>query len=113
MIKSRMKPDEFEEMEKNNHDQVASLLDKFLQKHEANIREDNVHLVKGEVPVVISEFARSNDVDLVVMGTVARSCVAGMLMGNTAEQILNDIECSVLALKPSSFSCPVHLDGNK
>jgi universal stress protein E len=112
MIKNRMNPDEFEEMEKNNHDQVANLLDKFLQKHGTNVRAENVHLVKGEVPAVISQFARSNDVDLVVMGTVARSGVAGMVMGNTAEQILNGIECSVLALKPSSFSCPIHLDGN-
>jgi len=112
MIKNRMKPDEFEEMEKKNHDQVASLLDAFLQKHGAHVDAENVHLVKGEVPMVIPEFARSNEVDLIVMGTVARSGVAGMLMGNTAEQILNGIECSVLALKPSSFSCPVHLDGS-
>ena len=111
MIKSRMKPDEFEEMEKKNHDQVGNLLDKFLHRHDADIRAKNVHLVKGEVPAVISEFARGHDVDLVVMGTVARSGVAGMLMGNTAEQILNGIECSVLALKPSSFDCPVHLNG--
>jgi nucleotide-binding universal stress UspA family protein len=110
MIKSRMKPEEFEEMERSNHDQLASLLDKFLQNHGTNVRAENVHLMKGEAPAVISQFVHSNDVDLVVMGTVARSGVAGVVMGNTAEQILNGIQCSVLALKPSSFICPIHFD---
>ena len=31
-------------------------------------------------------------------------------MGNTAEQILDGLECSVLALKPSNFVCPIHLE---
>ncbi len=105
-----MGPDEFEEMKKDNHDRVAKLLDKFLQKHGSDVSAENAHLVKGDVSRVISHFVQENDVDLVVMGTVARSGVAGMLMGNTAEQILNGIECSVLALKPSSFSSPVQVE---
>lgn len=110
MLKSRMQPEEFEDMEKNNHDQIARLLDTFLEKHGSNIRAENVHTIKGEPSAAIAEFTRQNDVDLVVMGTVARAGMAGMLMGNTAEQILSRIECSVLAVKPSSFVCPVHLD---
>lgn len=110
MIRSRMGPDEFEEMKKDNHDRVAKLLDKFLHRHGTDVSAENAHLVKGDVSRVISRFAQKNEVDLVVMGTVARSGVAGMLMGNTAEQILNGIECSVLALKPSSFSSPVQVE---
>jgi nucleotide-binding universal stress UspA family protein len=30
-------------------------------------------------------------------------------MGNTAEQILNRIECSVLAVKPHNVVCPIRL----
>jgi universal stress protein E len=30
-------------------------------------------------------------------------------MGNTAERILDQVECSVLALKPASFACPIQL----
>jgi nucleotide-binding universal stress UspA family protein len=46
------------------------------------------------------------------MGTVARSGTSGILIGNTAERILNSIECSVLALKPDSFVSSIKLRDN-
>lgn len=109
-LKRRMAPEEFEKMVKDNQDQISRLLDKFLVRHESHVHAENVHLVPGEPPEVISGFVRKNDVDLVVMGTVARSGVSGMIMGNTAEQILNRMECSVLAIKPESFVCPIRLE---
>jgi nucleotide-binding universal stress UspA family protein len=48
--------------------------------------------------------------DLIIMGTVARTGIPGFLMGNTAETILNRIECSVLAIKPAGFVTPVTLE---
>jgi len=47
--------------------------------------------------------------DLVVMGTVARTGIAGWLIGNTAEAILEQLQCSVLAVKPHGFVSPVKL----
>jgi nucleotide-binding universal stress UspA family protein len=44
------------------------------------------------------------------MGTVARTGVAGLFIGNTAEAILEQIECSVLAVKPEGFETPVSLE---
>ena len=37
------------------------------------------------------------------MGTVARSGLTGMVIGNTAARILENLECSVLAVKRDSF----------
>jgi nucleotide-binding universal stress UspA family protein len=68
------------------------------------------HLVKGHARKEIPELARQIEADLIVMGTVARTGVAGFIIGNTAEAILNQIECSVLALKPPGFVTPVKLD---
>ncbi len=48
-------------------------------------------------------FANENRIDLLVLGTIGRSGIAGLLMGNTAERILNKVECSVLAVKPEGF----------
>ena len=66
-----------------------------------------VHLVKGlprrEIPILAGQLKA----DLVVMGTVARTGVPGFIMGNTAETILNQLECSVLAVKPPGFVTPV------
>ena len=43
------------------------------------------------------------------MGTVGRTGIRGLFIGNTAEAILNQVKCSVLAVKPSGFETPVRL----
>lgn len=67
-------------------------------------------LLKGAPRKKIPEFAEEIDADLVVMGTVARTGISGLIMGNTAETILNELQCSVLAVKPPGFVSPVKLD---
>ena len=67
-------------------------------------------LRRGEADEVIPAFVVAEGIDLVVMGTVARSGISGMLIGNTAERILRKLPCSVLAVKPDGFVSPVHLD---
>ncbi len=44
------------------------------------------------------------------MGTVARTGFSAFLIGNTAETILQRLECSVLAVKPDRFVSPVVLE---
>lgn len=68
-----------------------------------------VHMIKGQPEKVIPDFAARNKIDLVVMGTLARAGVEGLLIGNTAEKILSKIDCSVLAMKPEGFVSPVTL----
>ena len=36
---------------------------------------------------------------------------AGLFMGNTAEDILTQLDCSVLTIKPPGFTSPVTLEG--
>jgi nucleotide-binding universal stress UspA family protein len=55
---------------------------------------------QGEPEDVITEYSVAAGIDLVVMGTVARSGIAGLLIGNTAERVLRKLPCSVLAVKP-------------
>jgi nucleotide-binding universal stress UspA family protein len=68
-----------------------------------------VHLTKGDSADVIAEFAKSHPVDVIVMGTVARTHIPGLLIGNTAETVFQRVECSVLAVKPDGFVSPVSL----
>ena len=70
----------------------------------------NTHLVKGWARREIPELVRQLGADLVVMGTVARTGISGLLIGNTAETILAQIDCSVLAIKPEGFVSPVTLE---
>jgi universal stress protein E len=68
------------------------------------------HLLKGYPREKIPVLAKEIEADLVVMGTVARTGISGFFMGNTAETILNQLDCSVLAIKPQGFKTPVTLE---
>jgi universal stress protein E len=67
------------------------------------------HLRRGVAATVIPEVAMELQADLVVMGTVARTGIPGLFIGNTAEAILEQLRCSVLAVKPPGFVSPVTL----
>ncbi|MFC6635095.1 universal stress protein [Microbulbifer taiwanensis] len=55
------------------------------------------------IPLLIDE----EKYDILVMGTVGRTGIPGFIMGNTAENILQKVSCSLLALKPSDFISPL------
>ena len=63
-------------------------------------------MARQEIPNLVKRI----DADIIVMGTVARTGIPGFFMGNTAETILNQINCSVLAIKPRGFKTPVELE---
>jgi len=68
------------------------------------------HLPKGPAKKVIAPLAAELRADFVVMGTVARTGISGLIIGNTAEAILDQLTCSVLAIKPPGFKSPVKFD---
>ena len=92
-------------------------LDKLVNTFGAKADKDAVdyvnpqlHLIKGDAKHIVPTIARELDVDLIVMGTVARTGIAGFFMGNTAESILTQLDCSVLTVKPPGFISPVTLE---
>lgn len=66
-----------------------------------------VSLIKGLPGPTLVEYIEKKKPDIVVMGTVARTGLPGLLIGNTAESVLGQISCSVLAIKPKGFKTPV------
>lgn len=66
-----------------------------------------VEAVNGIPRITIPHYATTNGVDLVVMGTVGRTGLAGLIMGNTAESVLRELRGSVLAVKPEGFVTPL------
>jgi nucleotide-binding universal stress UspA family protein len=85
-------------------------LDDLLAKSPDRPGRRFVQLLKGDPADVIAGLARTVRVDLIVMGTVARAGIGGLLIGNTAETILQRVDCSVLAVKPDGFVSPVAAD---
>lgn len=62
------------------------------------------HLVVGHAVDVIPALARKLRCDLVVLGAVSRSGLKRLAVGNTAEQLLDDLPCDLLIVKPPSFA---------
>jgi universal stress protein E len=64
-------------------------------------------LVCGAPSTAIQEVVERREADLLVMGTVSRSGIAGLLLGNTAERLLDRVQCPLLTIKPRDFVSPV------
>lgn len=107
LLNGRIHREDFERMRQQHRDYVEGVLNKFLKSHDIQTSDADIHMLKGDPAQVIPSFAEEHGVDLIVMGTVARSGLTGMLIGNTAERILDDLKCSVLAVKPDSFVSPI------
>ena len=84
-------------------DRLSGLLAGFGLKVPAN----RVHLEKGEAGFAVPNSIDRKRSDLLVMGTLARTRVAGLFIGNTAERIVSRIDCCLFGVKPASFVSPV------
>jgi len=71
-----------------------------------------LHLV-DEIGILADEgilkFLHKQPMDLLMMGTIGRGGLAGVMIGNTAERLLPQLSCSLLAVKPKDFVSPVKL----
>jgi universal stress protein E len=73
------------------------------------LTRQQVHLVIGEPGVVIPQLEEELPMDLIIMGTHARSGLARLLHGNAAEQVMDKVDCEVLTVKPDDFVSPLLL----
>lgn len=74
----------------------------------------HVHLKSNQTPHdAILAAVDELDADLLVMGTLARGGISGLFLGNTSEQVLPHVTCSVLVVKPDDFVCPVQVESEQ
>lgn len=81
-------------------------LEEFLNPLETAVRIHS-HVTQGVAWQEIGLMAQQLNADLIAIGTVGRSGVKGMLLGNTAEKVLDTCDCSILAVKPDGFVSPI------
>jgi nucleotide-binding universal stress UspA family protein len=85
-------------------------LDRLLQNYDLGDLKHHVHLLKDKARKLIPEMAKRKRVEIIIMGTVCRTGVPGLLIGNTAEEVLRRVDCSVLTIKPDGFATPIRPD---
>jgi len=102
-----------EEIQVKHQQQLNDLVEAFINKagkETAEYIKPQLHLIKGNAAHKIPELVKEQHIDLLMMGTVGRTGLSGFFMGNTSETILNQIDCSVLAVKPEGFISPVSIE---
>lgn len=90
---------------------LAAELREWLGAEGYDYLSPQLHVHKGDPGEAIPALASELNADLVIMGTVARTGIPGFIIGNTAESILYNLDCSVMAVKPEGFISPVTLQG--
>lgn len=84
----------------NNEKEILKRLQEVVPTVEG---VDCLHVVEfGSDSERIVEYAKENDVDLIVMGTHGRTGLRRFLMGSVAESVVRKSECPVLAIKSNS-----------
>lgn len=71
------------------------------------IPETQCHVKEGLAEDVIPELAAELNAELVMLGTVGRSGISAALIGNTAEHVIDSLDCDLVAFKPKDFECPL------
>ena len=97
----KISEEEINKLLKEEEQANQKLLNELAKRYDGfNIE---THLIKGNPVDHIPLFSKDNDIEVVVMGTVARSGIPGLLIGNTSETILNLLDASVITVKPGGF----------
>jgi universal stress protein E len=103
--------------EELNHQKDRQIAERRLKEQLARVAAPagaraEVHVVEEvyQADDAILKYIGAHQIDLLVMGTTARRGLAGVFLGNTAERLLTSLGCSLLAVKPGDFECPVPLE---
>jgi len=75
--------------------------------NEFNLTSDQCFIEEGLPEDVIPDVASRLNSELVVIGTVGRTGLSAALVGNTAEHVIDSLDCDVLALKPDGYVSPL------
>ena len=88
-------------LQRHHKDAVKLLADDYA------IPAEQCHVLEGMPEDVIPKLAQQLDAEMVVIGTIGRTGLSAAIIGNTAEHVIDRLDCDVLAVKPAGFVCPL------
>lgn len=95
---------------------INEMMDALKTKHEIaveellkdqNVPESRVHVLEGDTREVMIGLVEKLDADIVVMGAVSRGALQRLVLGSTAEHVLDHVPCDLLIVKPAGFETRV------
>lgn len=95
-------PESYSHSVRNHH---IEQMQHHAKRH--NIPFSHCHVEEGMPEKVVPHVAKEIDAELVIIGTVGRVGISAALIGNTAEHVIDELSCDVLAIKPDGFQSPI------
>jgi universal stress protein E len=95
------KPGELEKILARAEDTASEALAKVAQP--LGVARSRLHVVGRHPTDAVLEVATQTSSQIVALGSVSRSGVDRVLLGNTAEALIDRLECDVLVVKPLAF----------
>ncbi len=89
----------FEEMEANSNETLSKIANREWVKDNRTICKT----MTGNTSQMVVNYAKENDIDLIVMGTHGYSGLSHMIMGSVAENVLRTAPCPVLTVRPEKY----------
>jgi len=98
---------EFDAKEYNEN--MLKTHEQAMEKHAKlfNIATERTFVREGLAEDIIDEVAAEIDAELVILGTIGRTGFSAAIIGNTAEHVIDQLKCDVLALKPLGYKSPL------
>jgi nucleotide-binding universal stress UspA family protein len=84
-----------EEVEKESRQRLSTML---TPEEQGSLRAE-VALLAGNPFIEIIRYAKTHEIDLIVMGTHGRGPIAHMLLGSVAEKVVRKSPCAVLTVR--------------
>ena len=88
---------------------LDSLIDSYRQSLEpaqSALFDPTPVLLRGDPRIVIPKKVHELDADIIGLGSASRGGLGGLMIGNTAEEILLRVNCTVAVSKPEGFESP-------
>lgn len=82
---------------KDKHEKEVNII---AQQH--HLDNEHVHISEGLPEDVVPNICEQLDAELLVLGSVGRKGISAALLGNTAEHIIDQINCDTLVIKPET-----------
>jgi nucleotide-binding universal stress UspA family protein len=106
LLRKRMPEDQLREYVEGARRQAEEGLGRALEPFGNTINPARVHLVRG-LPYIELVALASRNADLAVIGTAPPSGGAAFLIREEAEEVVNRLGISIVAVKPDGFVSPV------
>jgi len=89
---------------------IDALVEEVIEDYGRVNVKVNTKLVEGNAKDLLPRIIGQKCVDVTFLGSMSRTGIAGYLMGNKAEYWLNDLDTTVVTLKPDEFVSPINPD---